>query len=1050
MLRSVVFILFSLVQSIEPTDAGLCSTEGLAGAWYDDATEDWMQASVADTAAGCELTTKFGTVLIAGTNVTPRDGILRALGISGEYHTAPTKRVVWSNGQVWGRASSDSETQQLQRRAAEMEALLLQMRTRVDTLEEQLRAVAGCTGCAVDGSGTAAPGSGSSGGASSEELRALHNLVTQVQEDVANVKSTPGRDGYCSVQPTTTWVYTPVVRYVRRRNTPDICTTGPAASTGPPGDVGVPSRVVVPSITNQNCRWAWSMLAEPLYAYKGDTLVFWRQHDKYSNIYLMKDKAAYHACDFEGATLVAGLLDLDGYERLGKNFTYIPKAAGVYYFASDKQGIRGDERKEYCWDPATDGTHPGQAEGWGRATKLEVIVLDPTQEVMAQCPLYDAGSFGVTGDEVDSESVARLKGTVAAISRQLIATEVRTQERVRAEGNSGLTVTRSRWQGTDAYFHESYVGSGPGNAHNHADFKYTIGMGEFGAVLNGVQFTTRHNDYSLLQPDDTLPVYDYHSSFPPRSKEMTFPDVPQSVLDKSSVDEQVLEMREYFRAFHEQDSSIRDYDKYFKANLCYLEGTWTEAQEDIAEPFASERHHIDADTWEDLHAKNNFLFNNGQKSSLENLPFLPSAFRSMRDADTSDDTFEPDIGQWFYRINCVPIEERIPTARFRVRNDLHVQMSRSTPSTRKSLAQTHRALYEVNPTLPEHYNEANPWPKSTTNVEYIDHLMQFVPGFDGPKGDLEDRSFGPLCGTYNLSATLNTAFYSRYYAMIEKDAMGQTFKKRGFNDLMFAAQTSHPRVSPQQACYEFSSAELASFGSAEDKTRTTDCAALNSKAACYNAARWDKTQVSGNATSAKCVWSGRCRYKKCWTQRWSYAIPLEVIYTTPITNWNPYNIPFHEPGTDEYTNVKGEGADGLTKETPFRGSHKNTFFRTPETFFKDSTDTDDADTSGGVTFVEAADGKVVEVRASGHWLLFPEIEGVGKVRQRYPIMPVHEQGSSAWKEAKSIEELLMGKETVQEIKDIIAETRASEYGVELRLMAGMGHQHTVCGVGLKC
>eukprot|EP00662_Eupelagonemidae_sp_cell21_P017473 gene17473-56565_t len=47
---------------------------------------------------------------------------------------------------------------------------------------------------------------------------------------------------------------------------------------------------------------------------------------------------------------------------------------------------------------------------------------------------------------------------------------------------------------------------------------------------------------------------------------------------------------------------------YFKAVMCYSEGAWTNMQEDIAEPFASERHHIDADTWKELNEKTSYLF----------------------------------------------------------------------------------------------------------------------------------------------------------------------------------------------------------------------------------------------------------------------------------------------------------------------------------------------------------------------------------------------------------------------------------------------------------
>ena len=31
------------------------------------------------------------------------------------------------------------------------------------------------------------------------------------------------------------------------------------------------------------------------------------------------------------------------------------------------------------------------------------------------------------------------------------------------------------------------------------------------------------------------------------------------------------------------------------------------------------------------------------------------------------------------------------------------------------------------------------------------------------------------------------------------------------------------------------------------------------------------------------------------TQKWTYAIPLEIIYLTPLSNWNPYHIKYHGP-----------------------------------------------------------------------------------------------------------------------------------------------------------
>ena len=57
-------------------------------------------------------------------------------------------------------------------------------------------------------------------------------------------------------------------------------------------------------------------------------------------------------------------------------------------------------------------------------------------------------------------------------------------------------------------------------------------MGEFIAVLNGVEFRTRHNDYRLFMPSTSRT--DYH-----RREKIPFPDVPPEVLQHTKVEDQV-------------------------------------------------------------------------------------------------------------------------------------------------------------------------------------------------------------------------------------------------------------------------------------------------------------------------------------------------------------------------------------------------------------------------------------------------------------------------------------------------------------------------------
>lgn len=62
--------------------------------------------------------------------------------------------------------------------------------------------------------------------------------------------------------------------------------------------------------------------------------------------------------------------------------------------------------------------------------------------------------------------------------------------------------------------------------HNHNNYPRAIGLGELIAVLNGVEFRTRHNDYKLRMASTSTMDYGVTEDIP-------FPDVPPSVSDIS-------------------------------------------------------------------------------------------------------------------------------------------------------------------------------------------------------------------------------------------------------------------------------------------------------------------------------------------------------------------------------------------------------------------------------------------------------------------------------------------------------------------------------------
>ena len=129
----------------------------------------------------------------------------------------------------------------------------------------------------------------------------------------------------------------------------------------------------------------------------------------------------------------------------------------------------------------------------------------------------------------------------------------------------------------------------------------------------------------------------------------------------------------------------------------------------------------------------------------------------------------------------------------------------------------------------------------------------------------------------------------------------------------------------------------------------------------------------------------------------SYALPLEVVFLTPLAEWNPYSIP-HKDNCDE---VKGSG----TLTSPYDSTCPDLFFRTPQKLFTNATQ------CGGVLYEEEAyyflapNGDKVCLIASGIRTVIPAIHGqhLG-IRQRFPIAPVYKDGAAAGKKLDAMED----------------------------------------------
>merc|ERR1719271_252988 len=255
------------------------------------------------------------------------------------------------------------------------------------------------------------------------------------------------------------------------------------------------------------------------------------------------------------------------------------------------------------------------------------------------------------------------------LSTQLMLAQTQAEERVRAQGSSGLVSVRRFKGGHAAWADQAYAGRGFAAIHNHGDFMDTLGMGEVEVVMNGVGFRTRHNDFRLLTPSAS----DAYGAVEP----VAFPEVPQAVLDiqkhcptaDGCVPAQVAEMQKWFKAFKDQDASERDYTQHFQPLLCYLEGAWVESAE-LSGMGASDRHEIEASGWADLRAKTRYMANSGRKNTRENLSALPSAVR-----DVDPDTGAVTVANFEYEIKCEKLSGDMPLARFKVARDLQTMLA---------------------------------------------------------------------------------------------------------------------------------------------------------------------------------------------------------------------------------------------------------------------------------------------------------------------------------------------------------------------------------------
>lgn len=554
-------------------------------------------------------------------------------------------------------------------------------------------------------------------------------------------------------------------------------------------------------------------------------------------------------------------------------------------------------------------------------------------------------AFVTTAAANQYQDLHKLRYTVQTLARQLMLQQLFVEERIRSDGDSGVKQIRVENKGTRSLFSESISMRSALAMHDHSNYDRTVGMGELIAVLNGVEFRTRHNDYKLRMPSRHSKTYNAMENLP-------FPGVPPSVRNKQTVADQVREMREYLRAFKEQNPKIRaDYENYFKPAMCYLEGGWTTNTKVLEEPFQSDRHALDASSWEDMQRKIRFTSYTGSKSLLENYSFLPTTLVDVKNGT-------PQYAQWNYRILCHPIKTKIGLGDFALVDDLGPRLANR--KTLDKMSAIKAARFTLNPVHGNHgYNSSLGHGKLDIKLygqSLLDNIMQEIPGKDNYVAQLNDNVFGRTAYDmkYQNLTRLNTGFYHHWYKFTQEGSPTSvhTLYKGYADQNLWTAQTTQPQITP----------------------RTIHSCFTN---------RQTHKRVCGD-----------------YTTRYTYAIPLEIIWLTPLHTWNPYDLAFH-PGAA--TSVDANGRNGeINAAKAYDGTRYDVYYLTPTELFKSG-----ADTTHEAVGVLDKHGHVRTVRSSGTRIFLPEIEGVGKVRLRYPIAPAHYEGSAVYKELDALKEMVM-------------------------------------------
>ncbi len=481
----------------------------------------------------------------------------------------------------------------------------------------------------------------------------------------------------------------------------------------------------------------------------------------------------------------------------------------------------------------------------------------------------------------------------------------------------------------------SHVGFAPINAHSHPDFRRMVGQAEMSAMINGTYIRTRHNDYPLRRPATSDKPFLATDLVEP-------PAVPSDVV--GTPEDQIKVVKKYLKALSGEldHDAVVQFESAFQWVMSYLECWWELVDEEVlTDAFKSARHKIDAGTIKELINKDQYYAYSGHKNRKENIPSFVYAIKGV------DDRGRPVFAIFKYRI-CAkrvgslvkfPVKEILDKV-----DDPLVQLRWPNFDIEKTRSQR----YRVRQATGAEYRRFD-WNKPTL----LDEFMSQVPGLDGYGAELTETHKYPgevedLLYHYDKPEVLESAYYSRFYSMKNRGAANRSKARRGYNDpMLWVARTSRKEV----------------------LARTNE----------------------GESFA------------------YSYAIPLELVVDTFLDKWDPYEVQrledIHPDAEGQKqrlaTLLQGVRSGSLGKEEiqPVEAQHDDgLYYHTPvELFTSSDTTSDPADTGAFALWMMCKDGKARKHYASGIPFFLPKVDGTGEpVRLRYPIYPVHYEGSDMY------------------------------------------------------